>query len=331
MQVYQSQLQLQGNFNWSAYLGRESLAERIRWKSAHLALGVSDNRGLRSISKLQFGEQQVAFKPGTALRGFSNGIQAPLSLDMTQDQQVAFSLDVVLDGMESLSFVPVGDDTQIELSANWPHPSFMGDFLPSEHHINQTQFTAHWQTSLLATNMHQMLQECDYCTEVLPSVGVNLIEPIDIYLQAERSAKYALLFIALTFVVFFLFEILKQLAVHPIQYALVGMALALFYLLLVSLSEHMRFIQAYGIAAASCIGLISYYVSYVLHSWRRGVLLGVLLTLLYAVLFVLIQSEDRALLMGSVLLFLILATMMVLTRKLDWYQVGLQSRKAPPL
>jgi len=151
---------------------------------------------------------------------------------------------------------------------------------------------------------------------------VSFVDPVDQYLKTERAIKYALLFIGLTFAVFFLFEVLKRMAVHPVQYALVGMSLALFYLLLLSLSEHLSFALAYGIAATSCVLLIGFYVSYVLHSALRGAGFGTLLALLYGMLFGLLGAEDYALLMGSVLVFGVLAGVMVLTRKLDWYGVG---------
>jgi inner membrane protein len=152
--------------------------------------------------------------------------------------------------------------------------------------------------------------------------GVSLIEPINIYSQAERAVKYGLLFVALTFTAFFLFELLKQLPIHPIQYTLVGMALALFFLLLVSLSEHMRFVYAYLIASGACILLIGFYLNYVLRSWKRGFGFGVALTVLYGVLYGLLRSENNALVMGSILLFAVLSSTMIATRKIDWYQLG---------
>jgi inner membrane protein len=155
---------------------------------------------------------------------------------------------------------------------------------------------------------------------------VSFVDPVDQYLKTDRAIKYALLFIALTFATFFLFEVLKRLAVHPVQYALVGLSLALFYLLLLSLSEHLDFALAYGLSASACVGLIGFYVSFVLHSWRRGMGFGALLAALYAMLYGLLNAEDYALLMGSLLVFGVLGSVMVLTRKLDWYGVG---RSAP--
>jgi inner membrane protein len=158
--------------------------------------------------------------------------------------------------------------------------------------------------------------------ENLDVFGVSFIEPVNIYSQAERAVKYGLLFVSPTFAVFFLFELMKSLAIHPVQYALVGLALALFFLLLVSLSEHLRFALAYLIASSACILLIGFYLMNVLHSWKRGFAFGAALTLLYGVLYVLLRSENSALAMGSILLFSVLAGIMMATRKIDWYQLG---------
>jgi inner membrane protein len=220
----------------------------------------------------------------------------------------------------------VGRDSRVELSSDWPHPSFIGEYLPSSREVSASGFKAHWQTSFFATNLEEALRDCvreDSCNALSArNFGVNFIDPVDQYLKTERAIKYALLFIGLTFAVFFLFEVLKRMAVHPVQYALVGMSLALFYLLLLSLSEHLSFATAYTISATACVALIGFYVSYVLHSAARGAGFAGLLALLYAMLFGLLGAEDYALLMGSVLVFGVLAGVMVLTRKLDWYGVG---------
>ena len=153
-------------------------------------------------------------------------------------------------------------------------------------------------------------------------MGVRFIQPVDEYQQAERAMKYAILFVLLTFTGFFLFEMLKKLPIHPMQYALVGAALAMFYLLLIALSEHTEFALAYVVASSACVVLIGFYLSFVLQHWRRGAAFGAMLSVLYATLYVLLQSEDNALLLGAVLLFWALAAVMVLTRRLDWYRVA---------
>ena len=145
---------------------------------------------------------------------------------------------------------------------------------------------------------------------------------MNIYTQADRASKYGLLFVLLTFVGFFMFELIKQLPIHPIQYGLVGLAIAIFFLLLVSLSEHVEFALAYLVSSVACIGLLGVYLSAVLRSARRGAGFAAMLGLLYATLYGLLVSEDNALVLGAGLLFVILATIMLVTRKVDWYQLG---------
>jgi inner membrane protein len=188
--------------------------------------------------------------------------------------------------------------------------------------IDANGFNARWEISHLASKNSDLLQRGAKDAASLETFDVSFIEPINIYQQAERAVKYGVLFIALTFAAFFLFETLKNLRIHALQYALVGLALAVFFLLLVSLSEHIRFFYAYLAASTSCVALIGYYLSFVLGGWRRGAAFAGKLALLYAVLYGLLLSEDNALMLGSLLLFVALAAMMVLTRRIDWYQLG---------
>jgi inner membrane protein len=214
----------------------------------------------------------------------------------------------------------------VTLRSNWPHPSFTGDFLPVRHGIDAKGFTADWSTSFFSTNLGEALRKCDErvsCDDVFSHrFGVSFIDPVDQYLETDRSIKYALLFIGLTFAGFFLFDVLKRSPVHPVEYGLVGAALALFYLLLLSLSEHVGFGMAYLLSAAVCVGLITFYTSYVLHSLARGIGFGAGLAILYGCLFGLVSADDYALLMGSLLLLALLTATMVFTRKLDWARLG---------
>jgi inner membrane protein len=152
------------------------------------------------------------------------------------------------------------------------------------------------------------------------SFGVKFIEGVDIYLQATRAVKYGILFISLSFVTFFIYETLKKMRIHPVQYTLVGLAIAVFYLLLVSLSEHIAFGPAYGISTCACISLLTYYIRHVLGTWKDAIYFTLLYGFLYGILYVIIQSEDAALLMGSLLIFSVLACIMVTTRKINWYE-----------
>jgi inner membrane protein len=210
----------------------------------------------------------------------------------------------------------------VQLAANWANPSFTGELLPETRNIDEHGFTAEWQASSFSYNVASELERCSqgYC-ELLMSraVGFALIQPVDVYQQSERSIKYAVLFIMLTFMALILFELLKKLRIHPIQYTLVGMALLVFYLLLISLSEHLLFLTAYAISATASMTLLTCYFGAILHSRKLGIILGAALATLYVLLYVILQSEENALLLGSVLIFAMLAGLMMATRHFDWY------------
>lgn len=325
--LYRSDNQISGSFRLPANLGLGENLAQYRFERPFLTVGISDIRGISSDLKLQFQGASLNFAPGSGDERFGAGVHALLpALDTRGDQPLAFAFNLKLQGTEQLGITPVGRDSRVELSSDWPHPSFVGEYLPASREVSGAGFSALWQTSFFATDMEQVLQACvtrNDCKGLgARHFGVSFVDPVDQYLKTERAIKYALLFIGLTFAVFFLFEVLKRMAVHPMQYALVGMSLALFYLLLLSLSEHLSFAWAYAIAATACVALIGFYVSHVLHSALRGGAFAGLLALLYALLFGLLGAEDYALLLGSVLVFGVLAGFMLLTRKLDWYGVG---------
>ncbi|MCR4538805.1 cell envelope integrity protein CreD [Pseudomonas sp. 18.1.10] len=334
--IYQARLfhadnRISGRFELPAQWGITEDFADYRFEPAFLAVGISDIRGIENALKLQLGSQPLDFEPGTQVDWLGQGVHVALPVqDSKKPYVVDFAFDLRLQGTEQLQVVPVGKISQVSLASNWPHPSFIGNFLPVQRDVTDTGFTANWQTTFFSTNLEQALQSCldgQGCKDFTNrSFGVNFIDPVDQYLKSDRAIKYALLFIGLTFAGFFLFEVLKSLAVHPIQYALVGFALAFFYLLLLSLSEHIGFALAYLISASACVLLIGFYVCHVLRSIRHGLGFSAGLAALYGLLYGLLSAEDYALLMGSLLLFGLLGTVMVLTRKLDWYGVG--KRKA---
>lgn len=332
--LYRSDNQVSGLFKLPARLGLGTDLGLYRFAKPFLAVGISDIRGISNDLQLRLNGMTLGFAPGTGDERLGAGVHAPLpELDSQGGQVLEFAFELKLQGTEMLSITPVGRDSRVELSSAWPHPSFVGEYLPSSREVSAAGFKAQWQTSFFATDMQQALHDCVYkdsCSGLSARhFGVSFVDPVDQYLKTERAIKYALLFIGLTFAVFFLFEVLKRMAVHLVQYALVGMSLALFYLLLLSLSEHLNFALAYAIAATACVLLIGFYVSYVLHSAVRGGAFAALLALLYAMLFGLLGAEDYALLMGSLLVFGVLAGVMVLTRKLDWYGVGRNAALSP--
>jgi inner membrane protein len=297
----------------------------------YLGVGISDVRGLVGTPNLRVDGQALPLQAGSgALSAVSPGVNAllPALADSSHGtlgglRQV--EMEFVLDGTRALSVVPVGDANEIALSSAWPHPLFGGRFLPNERSIDATGFNANWSLSSLATGAQEQLRGGRGGGE-LDALQVDLVDPVDVYTMADRASKYGVLFVVLTFVAFALFELIKRLAIHPLQYLLVGLALAIFFLLLLGLSEHIAFWQAYLVSAAACIGLQFVYLSGVLHSWLRAAGFAIMLTALYGVLYGLLASEDNALLMGSLLLFGILAAIMWVTRRMDWYALSAGER-----
>lgn len=295
----------------------------------YLSYAIADVRGLRTSPRLRIGGRDVALQEGMGSR---SGTGLHVRLDAPAPGQVMSldtRLDLVLGGTETLALVPLGKNNRFSLDAAWPHPSFSG--ISPRHDLDGTGFRADWEIASVATGAQEQFRSGSSLPKFaagggqphgMEAVGVSLIDPVDIYTQADRATKYGLLFVLLTFVGFFLFELIKSLPIHPIQYGLVGLALAIFFLLLVSLSEHIEFVYAYLIASVACVGLLGFYLSAVLRSTARGLGFAAMLATLYAALYGLLVSEQNALVMGSGLLFLVLALVMVVTRKVDWYQLA---------
>jgi inner membrane protein len=330
--LYVARIHAQGTFAIPANLGVAELDARIRWGKPRFALGVADPRGLRSVSALTLDGTTHEFLPGAGDRMLAAGVHAPLDLAVPgQARSVAFRFSLELAGSEAFAIAPLGRQTTVTMRADWAHPSFQGVFLPARHELRADGFSAHWQVSWYAAQGAERLAACrrEPCPVLAaPELAVSFIEPVSLYQQLERASKYGFLFIGLTFTAFFLFELLRRLAIHPIQYALVGLALAIFFLLLTALAEHLAFGLAYAIATLACTGLLAIYLARVLQNWRHGIAFGAALGGLFGALYLLVQAEDYALLGGALLLFALLAATMLATRRLDWYR--LTRRQAPP-
>jgi inner membrane protein len=278
----------------------------------------------------------IPFVPGTGTTLLSAGVQAPLTIaSASAVQPLQFQIELQLQGTSDFQITPVGRETHVMLTSDWPHPSFVGEFLPRAREVTAAGFSAEWQTSYFATNLEEALSRCRADNSAPPDpkdqgcadfagrhFGVSFIDPVDQYLKSERAVKYGFLFIALTFAGFFLMEVLRRVSVHPVQYGLVGLALAMFFLLLLSFSEHIGFAAAFLVSAIACVGVITYYVTHVLGSRAQGAGFGGSLAVLYALLYAILSSEDYALLTGSVLVFALLTLVMVLTRQVNWFGVG---------
>ena len=334
--VFENKGSWRARFAVPANLGLDVDPKMIKTGRAYLAVGVSDVRGIIGQPCLTWGASRLAVAQGTRLAPFPQGIHAEIGrLESKDAQTYEAALDLSIIGTGTLSYVPIGSLMTVRLKSLWPHPNFTGRFLPREKSITDSGFSARWETTHFATANNELIRR--RTAFEMPGVpptaqsnqfdtfGTTFIEPVNVYLQAERAVKYGILFMALTFAGFFLIETLKQLRIHPLQYGLVGLSLAVFFLLVISLSEHLAFAWAYLIAASACISLLGYYLSHALKSRVRGLVFAAMFTLLYGVLYGLLLSEDNALVMGSLLLFASLAAIMVLTRKVDWYDLRTNS------
>lgn len=321
--VYLSTVRLQGEFDFTSL---QPLLEQpdvtYLWSQSRLRLPISSVRSLREIQQATFAGQRV--KLGPAGPGVYVGIEARVDLSQLRQQATAaFDFGTVVAGSRAVSMLPLGSTTTVSMSADWPHPSFHGVFLPSERTINEQGFEARWQVLELNRSYGQVWQEGEVGDDALrqSAFGVTLFQPVDIYQRGERAVKYAVLFIALTFLTFFAWEQVTRNRLHPLQYLLVGLALSMFYLLLIALSEHIAFAIAYVTAASALVLLIGVYLAGALRSAWRGTIAGGAMSLVYGLLYMLVLSEDYSLLLGSIILFAALAAVMLATRRIDWYRL----------
>ncbi len=319
--VYKADLRLSGRFSRPDFSSLALEPAAIAWDRAHLVVGISDTRAIQQETAVSWNGAPVTFVPGTG--GFTDagsGIHAVVGIDAAT-QAFDFSLPLALNGSRGAYFTPFGQNTVVELESNYPHPSFQGNWLPNDRTVSNDGFAARWSIPFLGRSFPQAwASEDDREADIGKSrFGVEFLNPVDHYRMAERSVKYASLFILLTFATLWLFEVRAGVRVHPIQFLMLGGALCLFYLLLLSLSEHMPFVLAYVLANVSVVGMVAAYGVVVLKGISRALAVGLGVAVLYGYLFVLLVNEDYALLMGSIGLFLILALIMYATRRVDWY------------
>ena len=302
----------------------------VTWGEPYLALSVQDVRGIVGTPAVTInGTSATIIQGAGGLTSWQPNLHIPLRNLATMNGHLDFAIDMALAGTEQLSIVPIGDSNHVELTSTWHSPLFDGQFLPRTRDVGPQGFTAAWDVPSLATGAQMQMQTPADAAKSLDLLTVSLLNPIDPYKLSDRATKYGILFVLLTFGGFFLFEMLKHLPIHPIQYLLVGFGLAIFFLLLISFSERMPFAAAYLLSSAGCIGLLTFYLIYVLRSALRGLSFGAMLTTLYAAVYGLLISEDNALVLGSMLLFAVLAGVMVITRKVDWYKTGVTAPLPP--
>jgi inner membrane protein len=295
----------------------ENPGGRVECGDVVAMFSASDARGLRDVELKRDG-RKLSVKPGTTNAAHPAGLHAVIALPRV-GETLELNLSVELIGTQRLAVIPAAGSTAVNLQSSWPHPSFAGRFLPSDREINNDGFSARWQVSELASSA---AADVVAGKSTLDTLAVELIDPVNPYVMSDRAIKYGLIFIALTFVTVGLTELLTGRRVHPVQYLLVGLALSLFFLLLLSLSEHLPFLVAYLIAAGAAAAVLTQYAAAMLGGWLRGLAFGGGIALLYGALYVLLSREQTALVIGAMLLFAVLAAVMTLTRKLDWYRLG---------
>ena len=293
-------------------------------RKAAICFNLTDMRGISEQISITLNDSVYIFEPGMDGRGVKNvGVHAVVDLSaLKENKKLPYEMKIKLKGSQSINFAPLGKTTKVNLKANWSTPSFTGNYLPDSREVTEEGFSAHWQVLNLNRNYSQVI--IDYRNAGVKDIensnfGVNLKVPVEQYQQSMRSAKYAVLIILLTFAVIFFTEMMEKTRIHVLQYLLVGLALCLFYSLLLSISEHVGFNMAYLISAVLTIGLVGGYMLGIIKKKKPAFIMSGLLSVLYIYIFILIQLETFALLAGSLGLFVILASVMYFSKKIDWF------------
>ena len=331
---------------------------KIEFKAPFIAFNVSDLRGLDGSPAITMGGEALRFRqrvPGLADGAwFADGIHAPVTgAALTAWQAgtpVSFDMKLGLVGQDTLAIAPIAEETTAHLSSPWAHPSFGGRFLAAERSVTPQGFDAHWRVSSLVTSAREQVRAdlsarggpADDNTAAaavattahrnsgpLQTFDVSLAQPINVYSMSTRAGKYGALFIGLVIMAAFMFELFRRQRMHPVQYGLVGLSIALFFLLLLALSEKLAFWLAYASAAGASVLLLGIYFSAVLQSKKRGAGFGAYVAVLYGALYGLLASESNALLLGALLTFGMLTVLMLATRKVDWYALSAGNPRSP--
>ncbi len=292
----------------------------IEWKDVRLCYGLSDFKGIEERMLIKFNGTENELSPGLPKQDIAGvGLSAHVALTAADiGKNISFQSGLKIKGSERLHFIPLSGNSSFTLNSKWPAPSFDGNNLPSDRNVSDSGFTAKWDFNKANLPFGTVLKNTSFDSNAL-AFGVTMLQPADQYAKTERTVKYAILIIGLTFSLFFIIEIMQKKPIHPVQYVLIGLALVIFYTLLLSISEFLLFDIAYLIATIATILLVTLYAKGHFRSWRSAGIFGGVLTLLYGFIFVLIRLEDTALLVGSIGLFIILAIAMYASRNVNWY------------
>ncbi|TSE08907.1 cell envelope integrity protein CreD [Aquimarina algiphila] len=319
--VYTADMKIKGSFTTPNFETQDIAESDILWNKTTVIINSTNLKGIKSNLELKLGVESYPLRSRYTQNSYTNTLETKFLKEnsLPKENAIDFSLDLIINGSEQLRFIPVGRETNVSMTSNWASPSFNGNYLPNPKtkEISQSGFNANWKVLQINREFEQ-----EFFGE-LPQInssafGVKLLIPVDEYQKSERATKYGYLVIALTFLVFFLIQTISKIHIHPFQYLMIGLALSMFYTLLISISEHSSFLQAYAIGGVSVILLISMYSKAILKSFKFMGFIAASLIALYTFIFVIIQLENYALLVGSIGLFLILGTIMMVSRKIDW-------------
>lgn len=318
--LYKSELTMKGKFLPVSFSSLGVDPATVLWNEVRICFGITDNRGIAEQLQMNWNSEPTVMDPGLPANTIAaSGVSALLKNGLLlKDTEQSFLLQLKLNGSERLYFTPLGKQTTVQLQSEWKDPAFDGNFLPVQSVIDQNGFKASWNILHFTRAIPQQWNEGKPDIAV-NAFGVQLLQGVDSYSKTMRTVKYAILFIALTFCLYFFIEILKKRSVHPLQYVLVGLALCIFYTLLLSISEYIDFNFSYFIASAATIGLITLYTYSIFKNISIAAAFFSFLAALYGFIYILIQLQDGALLFGSIGLFVLLATVMFYSRKIDWY------------
>jgi inner membrane protein len=323
--VFRAQVRLSGKFASPDFGVLKIDIKDVQWKDAFVTIAINDLRGTREGLVLDWGGIKRPLLPGSQVPGYTTGATAMLGDGKPINAPVEFSIPIDFNGSEGIYFAPFGVQNEATLRSNWPDPAFRGAFLPADRSVRADGFDAKWKVSYYGRDYPQSWtsrtgNERFTTQAVSQSVfGAQFLSVLDAYRYVERSIKYGVLFLVLVFTTFFLFEVTARQKIHPLQYLMVGAALCLFYLLLLSISEFIGFGFAYLIAAAASTILITWYCRFFLGGGVRTLIIGAGLAGVYTFLYITLRQQDYALLMGAIALFVLLGAVMYVTRKIDWY------------
>lgn len=314
--LYKSKIKMSGTINLSKM--KEKYPDE-KFDESYISFNISDLRGIQKDAKLNLNGKVYKLIPGLKDKVFKNGFYSDLDLN-TQDLLQNFDIELEINGMENLEFVPLGKFTEVNMKSSWNNPSFEGAFLPSSREITEDGFTAQWKVNYFNRSYPQEWENQTY-DPFLSAFGVKLLVPVDEYQKTMRTSKYGLLIIILTFLSFFMIELFSKKVIHPIQYLLVGLALIIFYSILLAISEYILFQYSYLISSLLIIAVIGFYAKSIYQSKQLSMIITGMLMMFYGFMYVILQLQDYSLLIGNIALFIILAAIMFLTRKINWYDV----------